>query len=64
MVQIKRDIFEGGDHVLGGRLRGAGYVWGLLSGDGADGLGCSTVWIHWGGIDQTKSVLNPDQYFE
>ena len=53
MVQIKRDIFEGGDHVLGGRMRGAGNVRSLLSSDGADGLGGATVWIHWSGIDQS-----------
>ena len=63
-VQINKGILEGGDHVLGGRMRVAGYLRSLLSGDGADGLGRTTVWVHWGGVDQRAYMLYPNQYFE
>ena len=64
MVQIKKDILEGRDHVLGIRMCGAGYLRSLLSSDGADGLGRTTVWVHWGGVDQRAYMLYPNQYFE
>ena len=54
---MKKGILEGGDHVLGGRMRVAGYLWSLLSSDGADGLGRTTVWVHWSGVDQRAYVV-------
>ena len=57
-VRIKNDIHKGGDHILGGRMCGAGNVRSLLSSDGADGLGGTTVWIHWSGIDQKACFVH------
>ena len=59
--KIKKDIDEGGDHVLGGRMCSAGHLRSLLSSDGADRLGGTTVWIHWNWIDQ--SMFSIHQYF-
>ena len=54
MVSWSREPFSGWNHILGGWMRTARHVWGLLQGHRTDGLDSSAIWVYRSRIGRRK----------